>query len=110
MQFLYVGIFLVAIVSVVYELATGLTLGWPVLRRKDAETVRKLLSNASLIPGSKNMLWFYPESGYVSSCGFSPFGTLYYCDYKRNVRIPWWTPLYKEVKAKYAELNAQEKN
>jgi hypothetical protein len=106
---LYISLVIIAAILVM-EFATIATLGWPILRRKDAEFIRSLLPRGELNSVASDIISFWPESGYISSCGFSPFGTLYYYDYGRHVRIPWWTPLYKEVKAKYAELNAQEKN
>jgi hypothetical protein len=88
----------------IIELATTLTIGLPILRKHDANLVRKLLTTARLNPYDKAILSL--DSGYISSCGFSVFGALYYTDCRQlQIRIPWWTGLYREVSDKYKELN-----
>jgi hypothetical protein len=89
------------------ELSVVLTIGWPILRKKDADKVREVLPRATVCGPYYDLLHIF-GAGYIGALGWSLFGSTYYSEGRKIVRIPWWTPLYKEVKAKRAELRKME--
>jgi len=102
---------LVAVICVIAEIAMLITIGPPWLTLP-GEYVREQIEASKL--NSLDAKILSTPNGYVSTCGIGITGSLYYGDIHRTglkTRIPWWSPIYKTVRAKRASLlMSNEKN